>query len=280
MSRCYQCGVFGHFKSECPQLNKKGSFGANLKRCYDCNDMVNDLKVHRAVCTHSRKAKSTIQTSNQQENQVKQVQEENQEEEQQQVKQVREKKRAPFGKKEDQKDVYFLLDVSGSMNGSKLRMAKECLTDMVSKMDPLDRLAIVTFDSSAFFKLKPRPVEQILKQNELPGILDRIFARGSTAIYDAINISIDQLKRKDQETIMIVLTDGEDNASKTSYMDVLRKLQDYKNITLTIIHIDGVHNVVYQNLCDGNRGEYIKVQEVQVRVTIDYVFNTYYKKLK
>ena len=76
MSRCYQCGVFGHFKSECPQLNKKGSFGANLKRCYDCNDMVNDLKVHRAVCTHSRKAKSTIQTSNQQENQVKQVQEE------------------------------------------------------------------------------------------------------------------------------------------------------------------------------------------------------------
>lgn len=96
----------------------------------------------------------------------------------------------------DYTDHYFLLDVSGSMTGFRLANSKETFSAIFEKLDDKDRLAIITFDTKAFFKLKPRPVGQIKRQKELPSILDRIFAQGMTAIYDAIKLAVEQIRDK------------------------------------------------------------------------------------
>ena len=145
-------------------------------------------------------------------------------------------------------------------------------------MDPLDRIAVVSFDNTAFFKLKPRPVEEVLRKGEIEPLMNRIFAKGQTAIYDAIHMSVSQLYDKNQKTVMIVLTDGEDNSSKHSYNEVTEILKEYPNIVLNIIHIDGKlnPNIDYVQLCLNNSGEYVTIEQHEIKITVEHIFRTYY----
>jgi len=169
--------------------------------------------------------------------------------------------------------------MSGSMAGSRLTSAKTGLMEIVYAMRPNDRLSILTFDDSPFFSLKPRPVEEILRKNELPGILERIFARGQTALYDAIYATLNQIRDKTRNTKILVLTDGLDNASKVPFVQVLAALSEYPNITLDILHVANyprVHVANYQELCEKNRGAYQVITEIQFQVTIGAVFRRRY----
>lgn len=211
-------------------------------RCYDCNQQVAELKPHRKVCPNSRQNRSRVECTS---------------------------SSSSFNPSYCQYieviDFYALIDVSGSMSGVKLENAKSVLTSFFASMKESDRLAIISFDSEAFFKLQPRPVGQLRRQNELPDILSRIFARGQTALYDAIWLAISQIRDKSRKTLINVLTDGEDNASKHSYGEVLSLVSGYPNITLNIIHIDdsGSRLKLYDDLCQ-NRGTYLVIKETEI----------------
>ena len=125
--------------------------------------------------------------------------------------------------------------------------------------------------------MKPRPVGQIRRQKELPELLARIYAKGATAIWDAIWLSVEQLADKNRKTLMIALTDGEDNSSKHTFQQVQDLIDGYPNVQLSIIHIDGTgkHCLEYQQLCQG-RGEYRVIAETEIVITIETVFRKYY----
>lgn len=181
--------------------------------------------------------------------------------------------------KEIKEDFYFLLDVSGSMDGRRLRDAKETATDLFDRMHEDDRISIVTFDTEAFFKLKPRTVGQIRRQNELPHTLSRIYARGGTAIWDAIHMSLVQMKNRSIKTTMIVLTDGDDNSSTHSYAEVMDLVKGFPNVKLSIIHVTGdgrVESEEYKTLVEAMGGQYKTIREDQVKQTILCVFELYY----
>jgi len=164
-------------------------------------------------------------------------------------------------------DFYALIDVSGSMSGSKLDNAKQAVSHFFSLMKESDRFAIVTFDSKAFFKLKPRPVGQLRRNNELPGTLSKIFAQGGTALYDAIYMTIEQIRNKNNRTVISVLTDGDDNMSFHTMAEVNQLLEQYPEIRLSIAHItdSGTSNLNYETLCR-NRGKYEIISEVNLIV--------------
>jgi Mg-chelatase subunit ChlD len=222
--------------------------------CYDCGTQVAELKAHRAVCPNSRKNKAAISSSSS-------------------------GKKRNHGKVEDGKTAFVLVDVSGSMAGNKLSAAKETLTSCMSQMQDEDRFSIVTFDTGAFFKLKPRTVEQLRRQNELPIILDRMFAKGGTALYDAIYMTVEQIHNKQVKNTITVLTDGEDNASKHTLDDVMKLIANYPNVTLDIIHIDGGNTRVpaFETLVSGGRGQYVVTTTVEeiVKVTTTVFIKSY-----
>jgi uncharacterized protein YegL len=197
--------------------------------CYDCGAEVHgSIKEHHKICPKSRLSKSIIDFPAQA----------------QQLAAPSDKKVSPS----TTSDVYFILDVSSSMEGKRLNEAKRSILKMSEKLDIRDRIALITFDDKAFFKLHPHPVEKILRQNELPGILDKIFARGQTALYDAIKLSIDQIRDKSKRVIFNVLTDGEDNSSNTGVDELKRLLNTYPNIRINFVEI-GKESAAYKMLC-------------------------------
>jgi len=259
---CYKCGGIGHKKFECPSnKNKENRIKKSREsgvregkiKCYDCHLMVADLKMHRVECRNSRFAKSVIKSV---QNQVVQ----------------REVARRDIVRPEQGHDFYFLLDVSSSMLGSRLNQAKTTLSKIVNQiLAPTDRMAIVSFDTNAYFKLKPRPVGQIKRQNELGGILNRIFAKGLTAIWDAIWLAVSEIRNKEIKTTVVVLTDGQDNSSKHSYLEVCDLIERYPKLTLDIIHIGGQNTVEipeYRNLTQKKKGQYLIIKETEIEVQI------------
>src|SRR3989304_7771605 len=220
------------------KINISNNRGRSVE-CYDCHKQVIDLKSHRQVCENSRYTKSFIHLSE-------------------------EKKNTTSDKFKNTTDFYFLLDVSGSMVGKKLEDVKETVIELVNKLNNKDRLAVITFDSSAFFKIKPRSVGQIIRQNELPSLFNRIFSDNNTAIWDAIYLAVSQLRDKERKTVITVLTDGEDNSSKHSYNEVRELIDKHNNITLDIIHIGENKNNQYEILCQG-RGTYTVITEIEIK---------------
>lgn len=175
-------------------------------------------------------------------------------------------------------DVVFLLDVSGSMEGRKLASAKEAIANIASELDEFDRLSLITFDNEAFQKLKPRAMGQLRRQDELPALLSRIFARGITALYDAVIAGIEQIRDKDRRTSMLVLTDGEDNASKHTLQQAIALLEQYPNVSLTIVYTPesgASRNVAaHQQLCAASQvpGTYIVTEETEIVTQVTRVF--------
>lgn len=217
--------------------------------CYDCHQQVHSLKEHRKTCiARAPKKKGT--------------------------------KRAASDP--EATTVFMLLDVSGSMAGAPLEAAKAATTQVFDEMDSNDRFAVCTFDTGAFFKLKPRPVEELRRKNELPGLLGRIYARGGTALYDALAMTLEQIHDKGARNHVMVITDGEDNASKHCTLEeALALLDEHPAISLTILHVDanGEPSPAYERLAE-NRGTYRVIRETEaiVRVTVELFTRVYRTK--
>jgi len=227
--------------------------------CYDCHEQVADLRAHRSVCKNSRVQKTRLMKPT--------------------PPPVVESELSiddfpvlpTAARSKNTVDYYGIIDTSSSMSGSRIDIAKNVLADVISRLPESDRLAVITFDDKPYFRLKPRPVGQIRRQNEIPDLLSRIKTQGITAIWDAIWMAVEQLQDKSRSVILNVLTDGEDNSSTHTYQQVLDFVSGYPNIKLNITHVTDAPNVEYTNMCEG-RGKYRPIKDVEMSVTFSLTF--------
>lgn len=105
------------------------------------------------------------------------------------------------------------IDKSGSMSGSKIATAAAAAKMFVDLMDGQNDMAtVVGFYSSAVVEAPMTSDKAVLAQ-----AIEGMIASGNTAIYDAIMMTIDEIKAYTSKTRAIVLlTDGEDNSSVTT----------------------------------------------------------------
>ena len=110
------------------------------------------------------------------------------------------------------RDVQFVIDTSGSMNGSKIREARNGIFEVFSALEPHDTVTLHAFDTCSRCVL-PRTAKRDI--SDFRSHLERIQAVGnSTAFYDAVTSCIDALRSGRRQLEMIVATDGDDNASR------------------------------------------------------------------
>ena len=138
-------------------------------------------------------------------------------------------------------DIVTLLDTSGSMQiENKLNNAKTIIEDFSKKREN-DRLGLVIFGNIAYIASPLTYDKKIFNE-----ILKRIYpgiAGEATAIYDALFLSTTLFKNsKAKDKIIILITDGIDNSSKTPKDLVLKTLKE-NHIKVYVIGIGKNVNV-------------------------------------
>ena len=125
----------------------------------------------------------------------------------------------------------LVIDNSGSMRDKRPRVNEAALT-LVQNSNPQDEAFVVNFNDDFYLDLDKDFSNSI---PELKEALERIDARGSTALYDAIIGSIDHLKKgKKEKKVLLIVTDGEDNTSRNSLEKTMREIQKTDTVIYTI----------------------------------------------
>src|SRR5215831_15329443 len=115
----------------------------------------------------------------------------------------------------------LVIDNSGSMR-NKLDRVKAAAVALVEASNKDDEVFVVNFNDAAYLDLLPGKNFTNSIQ-ELAQALAKIDTRGGTAMRDAIQMSIDHLKkgRRDKKVI-VVITDGNDNSSLINLEQLMR----------------------------------------------------------
>ncbi len=128
----------------------------------------------------------------------------------------------------------ILIDNSGSMLPKRAKV-NEAALQLVDASQQEDRVFVVNFGEDAF-------LDQDYTQDvgKLRAALQRVETRGSTALYDAIIAAVDHLNQTSpsQKKVLLVVTDGRDNASQATFQEVLHKLQSKNGPVLYIIALE------------------------------------------
>src|SRR5260370_5429129 len=116
----------------------------------------------------------------------------------------------------------LVIDNSGSMRDKRPPVNAAALT-LVKTSNPQDEAFVVNFNDDFYLDTIHDFTSDL---NEMKDALDRIDARGSTALYDAVIGSLDHLKKgaKDKR-VLLVVTDGVDNASRRSLANAVQEAQ-------------------------------------------------------
>ena len=128
----------------------------------------------------------------------------------------------------------ILIDNSGSMLPKRSKV-NEATLRLVDASQDEDRVFIVNFGDDAF--LDQDYTQDVAK---LRLALQRVETKGSTALYDAIIAAADHLNQTSplQKKVLLVVTDGRDNASQATFQEVLRKLQTKNGPVLYTIALE------------------------------------------
>jgi VWFA-related protein len=125
----------------------------------------------------------------------------------------------------------LVIDNSGSMY-KKRPSVNQAAVDLVQASNPQDQAFVVNFSDEAF-------IDQDFTNDigKLRDGLSHIDSRGGTALYDAVVASADKMAAdaKRPKQVLILITDGEDNASSMNLEQTIRRVQQLSGPTIYTI---------------------------------------------
>jgi uncharacterized protein YegL len=131
------------------------------------------------------------------------------------------------------------VDTSGSMAGGRIQAATSGMHTLVQALKPRDVLGVYKFNTTVDVLQTFVRNHKIDWQAHIAGL--NAAPSGSTALHDAIMQSMDALQKyakpKHDDTqlrVVVVLTDGDDNASKTHTLDTV--IQRVHSSTIANFH--------------------------------------------
>ncbi|MFC1805787.1 VIT domain-containing protein [Planctomycetota bacterium] len=174
------------------------------------------------------------------------------------------------------KSIVFVMDTSGSMQGEKIRQAKGALRYCVNSLKPKDSFGIITFAT------EPTPFRETLipgsKENVSAAVefIDKIEARGGTAINDAVLLALKTLKGTKGLPMVVFLTDGLPTIGETNVETILKNVTG-ANEAKGRIFVFGVgydvNTKLLDKLAEDNHGapDYVTEKEdIEVKVSNFY----------
>jgi Ca-activated chloride channel homolog len=129
----------------------------------------------------------------------------------------------------------IVIDNSGSMR-EKRDKVNQAVLNLIRASNPKDETFVVNFSQDSYLDQDFTSNIPLLQQ-----ALQKASTKGSTALYDAIVASAIHLKNdpRVERKILLVITDGRDNASQQTLAEALRHLQGENGPTLYAIGLLG-----------------------------------------
>lgn len=115
----------------------------------------------------------------------------------------------------------ILVDNSGSMR-DKRAAVNDATLHLVRASNAADAAFVVNFSDHAILDQGFTSDITLLEKG-----LSHIDSRGGTALYDAVVASANEMARhaKEQKQVLLIITDGEDNASRLTLQQAIRRVQ-------------------------------------------------------
>lgn len=129
----------------------------------------------------------------------------------------------------------IVIDNSGSMR-EKRGKVNEAVLNLLRQSNPGDEAFVVNFNWEPY-------LDQDFTSNidQVRSALNKVSMQGSTALYDAIVASSIHLKNNPRidNKVLLVVTDGRDNASRETLREARARLQEQNGPTLYVIGLMG-----------------------------------------
>ncbi len=162
------------------------------------------------------------------------------------------------------KDVVFVLDKSGSMNGEKIEQLKAAFKVIIEQLPDDDRFDIIMFDSNIEV-YKPELIYATQSnRDEALEYLKGVNAGGSTNLYDGLEKALDMLTNSEARApIIVMLTDGQANAGKyESSVPIREHIAGMNNIFCPIFTLGFGDNVDFDFLSALSLENYARAQRI------------------
>ena len=140
--------------------------------------------------------------------------------------------------KKSNADLICVIDISGSMWGTKIMQVKESLKILLDLTDEKDRLCLILFNDCAcnYFNL-----QNLTKENKeiLINKINKIEANGGTNILNGLEIAVDIIKKECNKeknvASILLLSDGKDNfLNDIELANALKKLTKGLGLSFTL----------------------------------------------
>ena len=149
----------------------------------------------------------------------------------------------------DSKDITFVLDVSGSMVGDKMKQAKQALLYCINNLNKDDGFDIIRFSTEAyalFGRTEPASESNIKKAEKF---IKELNAVGGTNIEEALNLALKEKRNADRTRIIVFMTDGKPTIGETNDESLIKKLIDSNTKNVRIFTF-GIGNDLNTHLLD------------------------------
>lgn len=152
----------------------------------------------------------------------------------------------------------LVIDRSGSMEGSKLTLAKESAMRTVELLRPQDTVGVVAFDDQPWWVVEPQKLDD---KDAVISQISGIPSAGGTNIYPALESATNKiLDMEAQRKHIILLTDGQ-SAIDSGYNNLIQTMQDSKITMSTVAVGDDADVNLLQWLAAEAKGRYYLVQD-------------------
>ena len=166
-------------------------------------------------------------------------------------------------------DLSIALDISGSMMGNRIVMAKKALIQLIQKLNDEDNITISKFNTKSEQVFPYQKVSE-LKKTDYSSLIGEIHAGGGTdilvAFKEAYNSMIKENCNKNKIRRIIIITDMEDDVDKTLtefcekiseegiYISILGISSDFRtDLAELTSHVKGANYVVIKEIEDINK---------------------------
>lgn len=154
------------------------------------------------------------------------------------------RERASTASGRDPLNFVAVLDISGSMGGTKIQAAKEAVRQAVQRLQDGDWFSLVTFSSDVRCPLEPKRVDAGFRR-VIESALQEVQAGGQTALCGGLEKGIEQARVKKQKTsLVLLLSDGQANVGETDVEAVGRRAlaARKKGITISTLGMGNDYN--------------------------------------